>query len=254
MRRNAIQLFILCCLSTQSLSGLAAPFGEPPLPESLHLTGQSWCPYICANKSKPGFVSEYINLMVKDLGYRVSMTLQPYQHAISATKKGNYDALVLAKPEDIEDFLLPVEATISSQFCFYTRAYDLWNYKNENSLTNKKLGGLKTNGYSAPLDSYLKHHPLTISTQPLKSLINRLESKHIDILIEDRYVLLHQLQQMKTKPLREAGCLKPQPYYLALSPKFAERYRVLPRIENWLRQQNSKVLLNGLLAKYHLMP
>ena len=228
--------------------------------KTIRLAGTHWCPYSCDYQPFPGFVTQYITALLEKQGYHVSVDIMDWQTAIKKTHQGVYDGLITAAPEETKGLILTTTPTDIYHSCFYSLSDSNWHYKDINSLHNKRLGVITNYAYGSPLDEWLnqKAHQSQIYTAsgepPLKSLVTQLESGEIDAFIQDRYVLSHFLYRSKHQDpvIKEAGCLRESPFYLAFSPQSPHTTWIIDFLNNNIDSDKNRQLKHYFKLRYGL--
>lgn len=224
------QLYLRYALFLFLIAMFSPAFGTPSSQNSeanrtLHLASTSWCPYICDNKDKPGFIVEYLTNSLADRGIHLAISILPWSRAIYMAQTGALDGLATATTVEAPDFFLTRVATGSYQMCFFSRATDNFSYNGRKSLANKTIGAVKDYGYGEPIDSMIlqpkeqERIELLATSNPLYSLMGMLETSRIDLFIEDAAVVQTFLYTHPNKhSIQKAGCLNQVPFYTAISP------------------------------------
>ncbi|MCG8614130.1 MAG: transporter substrate-binding domain-containing protein [Pseudomonadales bacterium] len=231
---------------------------EAPELTQLRLASTNWCPYVCGDPARPGFIHEYLKTLLAAAKIELSVEVLPWSRAIGMAEKGHFDGLLTATRSEAPDFLFPTVPTGYYQMCFYTRPDSTLVYRNRSSLAGQRLGIISDYGYGEPIDSMISA-PLAsevlvsiANSNPLMSLIGMLNLHRIDLFIEDRSVVHHFQLQNKMQPgeFREAGCLKKIPFYTALSPNFKHRERMVNQLNTILGQDDALKFLNDAQHRY----
>jgi len=237
---NLSLLAFLICLAT----GIAS--ASPPEPEvsRLNLASTNWCPYICRDANYPGYIVEYMRELLAKENIVLEVTVLPWTRAIEMSRQGKFDGLLTAVDAEAPDFFLSHEAIDSYQMCFYGRDGSKFRYSGRESLANKVIAGIQDYGYGEPFDSMVTDPGpdekviLISSSKPLQSMFGMLMKKRIDLFIEDRAVVeqfLH--QRSSTAALRNSGCLKRIPFFLALSPGRSNARELMAQLDQLLASQ-----------------
>lgn len=220
----------------------------------IKLAAADWCPYTCQYTQLPGYVVEYIKILLNQEGYALSVTILPWETAIKLTREGLFDGLITAVPEEAADFTFTDVATDSYRSCFYARPLERWRYKSKKDLTAIRLGIIKDYAYGDPVDSWVKSNSnvyVSRDKSALSDLIVQLKNEKIDALIEDANVLSHFLYINKVNDkVLEVGCLEDAFFYLGFSPQYNNAPTLVKRLNKALSNKNNKNLLLSIKARY----
>lgn len=217
----------------------------------LHLASTAWCPYICDDENKPGFIVEYLRHSLADHDIHLEISILPWSRAIHMAQKGALDGLATATNVEAPDFFFTTTPTGSYQMCFFSRPNDSFSYTGRASLTNKTIGAVKDYGYGEPIDSMVsqpeEHERVELlsTSNPLYSLIGMLETSRIDLFVEDAAVVQSFLNHNASgHTIRKAGCLKEVPFYTAISPNKDNGMLIVERL--------SRILASDIAHTYYL--
>jgi len=214
MKRKYLLFLILLFINYTALSK-----------QVLTLATTHWCPYTCDFKGNAnGIVGDIIKNSL--LNHGISLTVQhfPWSRAINLVNSNKIDGLLTATPEEAPNLLFSDSPIGNYQMCFYTLPESNWLLKPTLNLDNNILLVIQDYGYGEPLDSYITENKQTVMTISGDDSINRsikmLSLGRVDIIIEDKIVIQWALDNKNVSDIqiREAGCLKEQPFYFALSP------------------------------------
>lgn len=204
----------------------------PSYADEIKLVADPWCPYNCESGERPGFLVELTQRVFADAGHTVDYSLVPWKRAKIGVLDGVYDAIVgMARDVDTEQlYAFPEREMASSKICFYVPHDVDWTFDGLESLDSVRLGVI--NGYiywhdGTPIDEYFKVGVASGKIQavsgktPLTQIIKMISLGRLSATLEDRNVMLYELQKMGTPgALKEAGCQeKTDQVYVAFSKK-----------------------------------
>lgn len=222
---------------------------------TLTLASTDWCPYVCQGSAqRPGIITEYLTELLARQGISLKVEHYPWSRAIYLAEKGTLDGLLTAAPGEAPGLLLSRQPTWTYQVCFFTRQSSHWRYASIASLPDIRLGYMQGYGYGEPLDSYLAEPAsadrlqAVSGNQVIGRLTGMLRAGHVDSIVEDRLVVGWALRG--EAPLREAGCLPAQPFYLALNPGKPGHAQWLQQLESALADPANQARLDELAARY----
>ena len=188
--------------------------------DTIIIVGDSWCPYNCTSKEKPGLLIKLAETIFEKSGHTIEYSVVPWKRAKRGIINGIYDGIVgMAKNETTEKlYVFPTLEMAESRFCFYAANDSQWQYTGISSLKNVRLGMINGYGYgaeSAPLEKYLKNNINTTRVQavsgdhPLTQLIKMILLDRLSVIVEDSMVMDHTLIQMDFQSkLKKVGCLE----------------------------------------------
>ncbi|MCP4179693.1 MAG: transporter substrate-binding domain-containing protein [bacterium] len=175
--------------------------------DEIILTSDIWAPYTMDPVSgKDGYLIDLARAAFKLKGHQVIYKMRPYTRAIYETENGQSDGVVGIYRKDAlkYGFIVPENELGISINTFFIRKNDSWRYDNNlksESLKGKIIGVIK-NYVFAEIEDYLQANQNTLSVQyvfgeaPLKTNLERLLSKRIDITLDDKVVVLYTALEM----------------------------------------------------------
>jgi ABC-type amino acid transport substrate-binding protein len=227
--------------------------------DQLNLTSTDWCPYICADKGKPGFIVEYMTELLARNGVSLKVDVFPWSRSISLARQGEYDGVLTATESETPDFHLTTYLSGTYQDCLFKRIGSDISYKDRASFQNLVLGGIKDYGYSEPMNSVIANPQegektyLISHADPLKLLIQMADKGRVDLFVEDQAVLNYFIKLNPDQNLVErAGCVDAKPFYTAISPKSVNGEYWLMLLNKALNSMEAKELYEEAKARYSL--
>jgi ABC-type amino acid transport substrate-binding protein len=231
----------------------------------IRLVGTSWCPYTCDYKKHNGFISEYIESLLNKHGYQLELSILPWADAIKQSKAGKFDGLITAVKQEAPDFVFTEVPSDIQVSCFYVLPNQTWTYEGLDSLGEQKIGVIKDYAYGAPFDEWHKNLAanqaqtasqsyVSTKTDPLEDLLEQLQAQKISTFIEDSYVLSHFLYRLNTKelPIKKAGCLGENPFYLAMNPESPHASSIIALLNKALTSPKNLQLKHYIKRRYGL--
>ncbi len=254
-------LFILCTPFTlQAIEqDHARQNSSVEKPMSLHLASTDWCPYVCDDKSNPGFIVEYLKELFSLHNITLKVTIAPWSRSIYMAQNGQVDGLVTATESEVPSFHLTHIPTGAYQMCFFSKDADTFLYAGRKSLSDRVIGGIKDYGYGEPVDSMIaspkenEKIKLISTSSPLYSLIGMLERSRFDLFIEDSTVVENFLNDNPNQyKIRNAGCLDKVSFYTAISPKYKFAKQLVEELNNILDSNTANLLRRKARQRYGL--
>ena len=258
MRLFSIWLFLIS-FSSQASSA--------ELPNTLRLATTDWCPYACSkDHDQPGIVHEYLEAILSKQQVELLVQSFPWSRAIALAKNStDFDGLLTASPSEAKGLLLTAVPIATYQICFFVRDDETWRYQSPISLTylDGLLGYFADYGYGDPIETFLKDPEtrqsrleVTGKTDPLR-LVTLLKAGRIKTFVEDINIIKWQLRgndnekgASASSQVKTAGCLEPQPFYLALNPNAVGAQEMLEHLSREFSKPENQKLFRQISEKY----
>lgn len=225
----------------------------------LKLATTEWCPYICQNsKLGKGLVYDYLTMILEPRGIQIDVTFLPWADAITSANTGKHDGLIAAIRSEAPELIFTKVPTMHYKMCFFNGKGDKWEYKGKASLSDKVFGTIEGYGYGEPVDTFIRapenaHMVKVFSGDNSLQRLNRLLSnKDIDVFIEDGYVVKWQNRDLSQANFKQAGCMRPVPFYMAFNQAFAEQSQIVETINDALSDPKFRNYLNQYMLPYYL--
>jgi len=107
MKLNILLLFLLTCLF--STFGLA---------KTIKVAAIDWCPQICPNQEKSGYVVDLVNKAFTDSDYQLQIDYFPWSRAIKYVLSGQYHALLSPAKAEAPQLRYPKIPVGKQDMCF----------------------------------------------------------------------------------------------------------------------------------------
>lgn len=225
--------------------------------DHLNLTSTNWCPYVCEDKGKPGFIVEFMTELLARQGVTLNVDVFPWSRSISLARQGEYDGVLTATKDETPDFDLTNYPSGTYQDCLFRKIGSNISYENRASFQNLVLGGVKDYGYSEPMSSLImspqegEEAYLVSHSEPLKLLVQMTDRGRIDLFVEDRAVLDYFIKLNPDQNLIEpAGCVDAKDFYTAISPNSVHGEYWLSLLNKELKDPSTKALYNEMRDRY----
>ncbi|MCL9783262.1 transporter substrate-binding domain-containing protein [Vibrio sp. S4M6] len=246
--RISLSLLFLFCLGLQA----------KPL---IFATGD-WRPYIfekddTVDDNRPGFSIEIVDRAFEQMGYQITYKTPPFSRQILDTERGVYTALVGLLVSDAPNLIYPTESIGQVSNCFYAQNDNGWKFKEVSSLVAVKLGVISSYTYGVIDDYVAKNHSgnvIAISGSEeniLKRLFRMLEAGRIDVVVEDRSVVSHYLENAGlVGQFKVVGCLGTVPAMIGFSPVLPESKELARQFSQEVQELRRSGELQQILNKY----
>jgi len=214
MRKVLISACCLCWI-------LASSAGHS---ETIKVAAVDWCPQICVNKERPGFVMETIQLIFKDSPYDLDIEIYPWTRAIKMVNAGEAHALLAPVKREAPNLRYPVHAIGSQKMCFWTKPESNWKYSGINSLQDLQIG-FAYDVTITELSDYMASNKdrfqlMSFNHEYIVKNMKKLEFGWIDTFLLTHNFAMYEFNALNvTSKIRLAGCLSPERYYMAFSSR-----------------------------------
>ena len=225
---------------------------------TLKIVGEKWNPYnnYAVDKSKPGFMFEIVDAVLKKSGYAFSYKEVPFARAVSMAKDGSADALIGADKMSAVGLLFPEEAMGFSVSKFYVKKDSKWEFKNLNSLTEIKTGLLNGVSYGDDFDKFFASHQGSFDVISGEDYLSRnfkkLSAGSLGAVLDDGAAIAQFLKESgQLDKFKDGGALPGGlDLYIAFSPKYAKGKEMAELMTNGMRQMRKSGELKTILDKY----
>ena len=228
--------------------------------EIIHINAIDWCPQICLDTKRPGYVVELIKKIFEDTRYQLDIHIYPWSRAIKNVTLGKADALLSPAKSEAPNLLYPQLAVGHQQMCFFTLAESTWRYDGVNSLKGLQIG-IATDTSIEELNSYVKSHAYQFQFQPyheryLAQSFAKLEKNRMDSFLFTKNSTLFALHnQHKQNSIKVAGCVSKAPIYMAFTPLVDKQTKIanmMAVFDNKLAALKKTSFIHQLMISYHL--
>lgn len=193
--------------------------------KTLTLAATEFPPYVYTQKnSYVGFNVEILNAIFKQMNIKVTYKIVPWARAVLMLKNGEIDGMFpFLKNKNREVYTDYTESFTSEPFAMFVHNDSSIVYnRNLKKLSTYTIGRVR--GYSSGdfFDSAVKTHSLKIDeASNSQQNINKFYKRRFDILVENKYYVLHQLKlSNKQEEIKElTPLLSDTKAYLGFSKK-----------------------------------
>ncbi|WP_415905813.1 hypothetical protein ACMXYW_07890 [Neptuniibacter sp. QD48_55] len=190
----------------------------------IHIAAIDWCPQICPETDKPGYIIDLVKQIYSDTEYELDIRIYPWSRALSMTQQGRVHAVLSPAKPEAPDLLYPINEVGTQRMCFFTDREKEWQYENIHSLKNKQFG-LSTDTSIEELNDYallnpeqfqyLPYNERHIVQQAKKVLRNRIHA----FLFTYNSTVYTLKNAGKWDRFKSAGCVQEANIYMAFSPQ-----------------------------------
>lgn len=173
--------------------------------ESISIRADPWLPYNgLGNKAPGGYMIDVAEKIARASGHTINYANMPWDDALAAVRKGEYDCVVGAARDDADDFMFPDASWGKSQNAFFGMAESPWRFTGLESLDAVRLAVIESYSYSDDLDAYIEAHrtdgkivTITGIRRATMSAVSQLVSRKADAFVEDVNVMQQTLNTMQ---------------------------------------------------------
>lgn len=196
--------------------------------EVITIRADPWLPYNGVGQRKPdGYMIDLAKRIAQINGHTVNYNNMPWDDAIEAVRKGEYDCVVGAAKDDAEDFAFPAESWGKSNNAFWGMAETTWRFTGIDSLESIRLLALEGYSYSETLDPYIEAHASdgkVMVINPIRraanAAVSNLVARKADVFVEDVNVMQQTLRgmQMQDRVINLGALDELTDVYIACTP------------------------------------
>ncbi len=255
-KKTFISLFLLGLI----FPSVAQEINNENKKEVIQISAIDWCPQICLDNNRPGYVVELVRKIFENTPYKLEINIYPWSRAIKNVSSGEADALLSPAKSEAPHLLYPQLAVGYQQMCFFTLTESSWHYEGVGSLKGLQIG-IANDTSIEELNSYVKSHAYQFQFQPyheryLAQSFAKLEKKRMDSFIFTKNSTLFALyKQDKQDSIKVAGCVSKAPIYMAFTPSDKKKDKIteiMSVFDKKLAALKKTSYINKLMISYHL--
>ncbi len=172
--------------------------------EKISIRADPWLPYNgVGSKAPAGYMIDAARLIARANGHTIEYLNLPWDDALVAVRRGDYDCVVGAAIDDADDFMFPQVSWGKSQNAFWGMAETSWRYTDISSLESVRLAVIVDYTYSDELDAYIAAHAddgkivvIKGARRATMSAVSNLVARKADVFVEDLNVMQQTLAAM----------------------------------------------------------
>lgn len=196
---------------------------------TISIRSDEWLPYNGSSARKPpGYMIEMADSIARANGHTIDYRNLPWDDALIAVRRGDFDCVVGATPDEVPDFAFPSEPWGASQTAIFALADSPWRYTDLESLKSQRIAAMPDYSYSEDIDAWIdanradptKVVEVTSGGRITMAAVGRLVIGQADIILEDRNVMRLTLRELDlTERVVEKGALEvADPIFIACTP------------------------------------
>lgn len=187
--------------------GRDAPSNEGPagaLPEGrpLVFASDEWCPYVCFESTRPGYLVELAREVFESPARPVEVRRMSWARAVREAESGRIDGVLGAVRGESAELVYPKLAAASDRPAFAVRADDPWRFTGVEVLADRRIGLADGYRFGPTLDGALfpggrgapTLEPLS-NDRPTWTNLRKLVDGRIDTVLDNGHVLRHEIDR-----------------------------------------------------------
>ena len=210
------------------VAAFVAQFAGSALADTITIRADEWLPFNGPANLKPaGYMITAAQRIAEANGHKIQYSTMPWDDAVEATRRGDYDCVVGALKSDAEGFMFPSVSWGESLNAFYGKKELDWEYDGVDSLKDLKLVVIDSYSYDEDIDNYVKEKAGTKNVEVIKSsgraqvnAFMRIVTRRGDLFLEDINVADLTIQKLKIADSVEVKSVLglPDDLYIACTP------------------------------------
>lgn len=233
---------------------------EPDQYIQLRVAAIDWCPQICPNEVKKGYVVELTEEVFKDSPYKLSIEYFPWSRAIRFVRDGTLDALLAPAQQEAPFLKYPNLAVGHQKMCFFTSKKANWQYQGVSSLKGMVIG-VATDTSIEELNQYISNNPSQFQNLPyteryVEQSAGKILKKRIDSFLMTLNTTKYRLKELNIFHLfKNAGCVSKANIYMAFTNQTEKRSLINGAINHFdltLRNLSKSGYIQALHKKYNI--
>ncbi len=232
------------------------------LQEPIKVAAIDWCPQLCSDPERPGYVSEILSLVLDSSPFVIEAETLSWSRAIYQVRKGR--KLILLSPAKAEapELIFPDHEIGVQRMCFFTRAENPWVYTTPESLKNMVIG-IGSDTSIPALNDYIKNKIYNFQAMHydhnfIDKNLKMLDSHRLDAFIFTQNSAFYEIRKRGlAEQYKVAGCVTREKIYMALTNDARHRAKVealKAYFDDKISQLYASGEINHILKKYEIDP
>ena len=206
-RGTFCRLAVVLMALTAPVLGREAPSNEGPagaLPEGrpLVFASDEWCPYVCFESTRAGYLVELAREVFESPARPVEVRRMSWARAIREAETGRIDGVLGAVRGESATLVYPTLAAAGDRPAFAVRTEDPWTFTGVEVLADRRIGLADGYRFGPKLDGALfpggrggpTLEPLS-SDRPTWTNLRKLVDGRIDTVLDNGHVLRHEIDR-----------------------------------------------------------
>jgi len=190
--------------------------------KTINIASIDWCPQLCPNESKNGYVIDILNEIFKNTNYKLNIKTYPWSRAIAMTKRAEVMALLSPAKTEAPTLTYPKIGIGKQTMCFFVKNNSKWVYKDISSLKNKSIGIAKDTSIEE-LNKYIHTNPKQFQYLPYSKTyiiqsLKKLDRNRFDTFLFTKNSTLYAINSLGLQnKYKIAGCVSSSDIYIAFT-------------------------------------
>tara|TARA_Y100000588_G_C14268816_1_gene931295 strand:- start:1563 stop:2330 length:768 start_codon:yes stop_codon:yes gene_type:complete len=199
--------------------------------ETLSVSSIEWCPQLCSNGDKAGYVFDTVQEVFKDSPYVLKNKVYPWTRAIRNVESGESHALLSPAKQEAPGLKFPTQEVGLQRMCFFKKSSSSWVYNGLASLENVRVG-IATDTSIEELNGYIRDNPHKFDSMPysdsyIKTSLKKLDKDRIDAFVFTYNSTIYELQQLGlSDDYKAGGCVSSAKIYMAFTPEESDSSKI----------------------------
>lgn len=178
------------------------PPGALPEGRPLVFASDEWCPYVCFESTRPGYLVELAREVFESPARPVEVRRMSWARAIREAESGRIDGVLGAVRGESATLVYPTLAAAGDRPAFAVRAEDPWTFTGVEVLADRRIGLADGYRFGPRLDGALfpggrggpTLEPLS-TDRPTWTNLRKLVDGRIDTVLDNGHVLRHEIER-----------------------------------------------------------
>jgi len=176
--------------------------GSLPEGRALVFASDEWCPYVCFESTRPGYLVELAREVFESPARPVEIRHMSWARAVREAESGRIDGVLGAVQGESAALVYPTLAAASDRPAFAVRADDPWRFTGVEVLADRRIGLADGYRFGPTLDGALfpggrdgpTLEPLS-NDRPTWTNLRKLVDARIDTVLDNGHVLRHEIDR-----------------------------------------------------------
>ncbi len=228
--------------------------------ETIKIAAIDWCPQLCQDRDRPGYVTEIVEMVFADSGYNLEMAIYPWTRAIFMVRSGRAHALLSPTKNEAPHLRYPEHAVGVQRMCFFSLADSNWRFSDIASLQGVSVG-IAQDTSTPELEAFMKDNAEWFQVMPydhgfVEKNLKQISAGRMDTFLSTYNTVTHTIRLMESEGVyRSSGCLTEENIYMAFSPE-ETRQRQITKMMTYFDQRMDQLKrsdrLKAVLDRYKL--
>lgn len=221
--------------------------------QELKVVASVWEPYVSASMERNGVAPALVRTALRRAGFRVQLYLDDWPRSLTATRAGDFDAIVgIWYTDERAADLSFSEAFIRNQLQFMKRSADDIQLRDREDFVGLRVGVVEDFAYSE--QQYDTTGIDIVSGGSVGENVDRLLAGELDLVLGDQLVLRHEADQRRAAKRVEVLplVLESRGLHLAVSRKRPDHSEIVTAFDKSIAAMKADGSYNSMLANYRI--